>query len=240
MSHPNKWRNRLLIAMPMGELGYGRYAQHLLSGDVQHLGWHVDHRKVHPTPSGAYIQDTHNSVIEAALQRKDWDRLLWMEHDHEFPEDVLERHAQQTEPIVAGLYYGRNVQDPQPILYDWNEDRTAITRWQPWQVAKLVESPGLHKADCVPMGCTSIRRDVLEDWPEHIPFYAVATGKAKTAGIMGDDVWFCRHAQDQGHSIWIDSRIKCTHFGLVPLNESVYVGWVEKMKREGKTEAVKV
>lgn len=239
MSHPTHWPNRLMIIIPCGEYGPSRFWQRLMT--VQNIGWHIDAGMV-MTTGGAYIQDAHNKAVADALKNPNWDRLVWLEYDHEFPYELLEHIARwpREKPIIAGMYVSRNIELPLPVVYNWRNDRTSIESLQPYEIAPLLENRGLHRVDVVPMGCTSIRRDVFEEWPDHIPYYAVATSKQPSGGIMGDDVWFCRNAQDQGHEIYVDSGLEVAHLGLVPVNFSVYAGWVAKMKREGKTSKIEV
>ena len=52
---------------------------------------------------------------------------------------------------------------------------------------------------------------------------------------MSDDVWFCRHAQEQGYPIKVDSRIIAKHWGFVGIDQRMYISWFNAMKREGKT-----
>lgn len=234
MSHPATWANRTMVCIPTGELAYTAFWRRLLT--LKHLGWHIDNDLLMVYDTPAYVQDSHNKLVEAALKVPGWTRLLWLEHDHFFPVDLLQHMASYEEPIVGGMYFSRSVENPSPVVYEWaDEERTKLAPYQPWQIGDMLREPGLHKVDVVPMGCTSIRRDVLEGWPEEIPWYSVATAQRKTGGIMGDDVWFCRHSQDQGYDIFVDSRLQIDHLTLVPYNLSVYNAWVGKMKREGKT-----
>lgn len=221
-----------MIAIPCAELAYATFWQRLLT--LKHIGWHIDQGLL-VSVNHAYIQDAHNKIVDDVLKGPGWSRLLWLEHDHYFPTDLLEHVAHYTEPVVSGMYFSRNVEQPTPVVYKWtNEERTAMESYQPWEISDMLKNPGLHKVGVVPMGCTSIRRDVLEEWPKETPCYAVSTARAKDGGIMGDDVWFCRNAQEQGRDVYVDSRLQIAHLTLVPINVSLYDAWVGKMKREGK------
>ena len=117
----------------------------------------------------------------------------------------------------------------------WNTGSTAIGRLQPFQMAPILENRGLYEVDVVPMGCTAIRRDVFENWPKDLPFYSAPTSP-KNGKVMSDDVFFCRHAQDQGYKIKVDSRIIAKHHALVGVDDRFYVSWIKQMRKEGKTE----
>lgn len=233
---PLTWRNRIMIAIPLGELGYQRFWQ-MLMGQLRHLGWHMDQSLV-VSNSGQYLPGSHNKIIAQALKRDDWDYMLFLEHDHEFPANLLELVGEYTEPIVGGLYFNRVPEDPQPVVYRWNPDRTAIRRLQPWEMYKLFDERRLHEVDVVPMGCTAVRRDVLETWPEEVPWFHAPGANARDTDQMSDDVWFCRHAQDFGWRIYCDSRVIAKHYGLVAFDERYYIAWVNREKDLGRTKVV--
>lgn len=233
---PMLWPNRIMIAIPLGELGYSRFWQ-MLMAQVKHLGWHMDQSLI-VSNSGQYLPGAHNKMIAECLKRDDWDYMLWLEHDHEFPSNLLELVGHYTDPIVGGLYFNRVPEDPQPVVYNWNADRTAIRRLQPYEMYKLLEKPGLHTVDVVPMGCTAVRRDVLETWPNELPWFHAPGGQRRDTDQMSDDVWFCRQAQELGWPIKVDSRIIAKHYGLVAFDAGYYIAWVNKLKADGKTSPI--
>lgn len=235
---PELWEQRLMIGILLGELGYSRFWQ-MLMGSVKWFGWHLDKSLV-VTNSGQLISDSHNKVLKESLERDDWDRFLWLEHDHQFPTDLLEVVSTHTDPIVGALYFNRVPEDPQPVAYMWNHDRTAIKRLQPFQLAPMLEEGkrGCYDVDVVPMGCTSIRRDVLEQWPEDLPWYHMPAANVRATSQMSDDVWFCRQAQEQGWRIKLDTRIIADHLGLFPFNLSVYLAWIRQQKERGNVKPV--
>ncbi len=229
---PMLWKNKLVIAIPCGELGYARFWQHLMT--VQWVGWHMDHNRI-VTSSGQYIHDAHNAIIADVLTKDDWNYLVFLEHDHVFPSDMLVHIGQEyTDAIVGGLYFNRVPEDPQPVVYNWNTARTSLSRLQPYQMAPILEKPGFHEVDVVPMGVTAIRRDVLENWPKGVPYFAAPTSP-HNGKSMSDDVWFCRQAQEQGYRVVVDSKLIAKHLGLVPFDERFYVAWVKSMAEQGKT-----
>jgi len=230
---PVTWKNRVMICAPLAELGYTFFWQ-MLVGQVRHVGWHIDNSLL-MTNSGQYLPDAHNSMVKACLEIPGWNYLLWMEHDHSYPSNLLELIGEEyTDPVISGLYFNRVIEDPQPVIYNWNPQRTAIGRLQPYQMAPILEKRGLYEVDVVPMGCTAIRRDVFENWPKDIPFYAAPTSP-KNGRVMSDDVWFCRHAQDQGYKIKVDSRIIAKHYSLVGVDDRFYVSWIKQLRKEGNT-----
>jgi hypothetical protein len=103
----------------------------------------------------------------------------------------------------------------------------------------------------VPLGCTTIRRDVLESWPAEQPFFSSFSfppgrkgewTKKITPATISHDVFFCRIAQDHGWSIWLDTSLRVKHLTLVPIDDGYFInwynqaGWRKMAERSGLTE----
>jgi hypothetical protein len=74
------------------------------------------------TMGGIYLPDAHNKMIQWALKRRDWDALVWLEHDHTFPPHMVDRVAHYSDAVdIAGLlYFGRDAVNPWPMTGTWN------------------------------------------------------------------------------------------------------------------------
>src|SRR5207245_2879169 len=143
---------------------------------------------------------------------------------HEFPADVFRRHARYREPVVSGIYVLRDLNSPIPVMYNWDGARANALPPSPAEVKHMLDNPGLHPVDVVPMGCTSLRRDVLEEWPAEQPRFNSFTNPR--GATMSDDVWFCRIAQDNGWSIHIDTSLQVSHLiNNIALGVPHFVRW---------------
>jgi hypothetical protein len=83
-------------------------------------------------------------------------------------------------------------------------------------VKTMMEKPALYRCALVGLGCTSIARHVLEEWPEDLPTFAnecdlSGTYIEETAGEVSHDIYFCREALKQDRQVWIDTSIVCRH-----------------------------
>jgi hypothetical protein len=225
----------LLVAIPVSELSYTMFWQKLCAN--RDFGYLVSQGRL-MTIAGAYVHGSHNAMTKEALGDKvpPWKRLLWLEYDHEFPEDVFRRHAAYKEPVVSGLYCLRNIAEPLPVFYNWDAARHNALHLDAARVAEMLEKRGLYEVDVVPMGCTSVRRDVLEQWPSDQPFYSSFTNPR--GATMSDDVWFCRIAQDAGWSIYIDTSLRVKHITQVPIDDSYFISWWNQIGSKRAIEAV--
>jgi len=190
---------------------------------VNGYGWFV-HRGLWNSQSGAYIHDNHTKLVKDALKVPGWNRLLFLEDDHEFADDMLYKHAHYTQPVVSGLYVLRSVDNPMPVFFEWDTGRHNAVHPSKERMKCMLENRGLHEVDVVPMGCTSIRRDVLENWPAEVPMFFSPINPANGA-TMSDDVWFCRKAQEQGYQIYVDTSNRVAHYALFPLDDTYFIRW---------------
>ncbi len=147
----------------------------------------------------SYTYANHLEVIEA-------DMIL--------PRDALLKHALHTDDIVGSVY----VQHAPPfhINAQWR-DPEGTRRWghptaESWR--EMLGKEALWECDVVGLGCTSIARKVIEDWPaDQLMFWNDYSrddaGDPTTLGEVSHDVWFCTHARDLGYKVYIDTSIRC-------------------------------
>jgi len=106
--------NRLLWGIPLTEHLFSAYFRKWLD------------LKINPdrvmTMGGIYLPDAHNKMAEWAIERRDWDALVWLEHDHTFPPQMIARLESYSDDvdIASFLYFGRNAIDPWPMAGMWN------------------------------------------------------------------------------------------------------------------------
>jgi hypothetical protein len=211
----------LVVGIALGELGYSEFWAALMKNrDFGYL-WYTGRVNAY---TGGYVHGNHNRAVRDALRSQNWKRLLLLEHDHEFPDDTFRRHALYTDPVVAGTYVLRDVEEPLPVFYNWDAERTNVVRpTSATMKGMLIDQPGLYPMDIVPMGCTSIRRDVLTGWPEEYPYFSSYSNAA--GSTISDDVWFCRIAQDNGWKMYVDTSLHVKHYAKVPLDVSYFIRW---------------
>lgn len=222
---PHTWPQRLIICIPLAELGYGRFPADL--SNIEGFGWFDWKDRVY-FHSGGYIHGAHNNLLKEILKRKDWDRVVLLEHDHIFPADTLWRHAHYTEAIVTATYVLRDIQEPLPVFYNWDAQRHNALHPNAAEVKHMLDNPGLHEVDVVPLGCTSIKREVFETWPDDQPMFNSFTNPR--GATMSDDVWFCRIAQDNGWQPYVDTSHQIQHLTLVPLGVPTFVSWFNQVR----------
>lgn len=130
--------------------------------------------------------------------------VLFIDDDMIVPPNGLMRLLSHKEPIVGGLYFGR--QPPHlPIAYRHIKDN----QWIP--ITKF--GAGLQEVDAIGFGFILVERTVLEKMQR--PWF-------EFSDRMGEDMYFCEQAKKLGYRILLDADIKCKHLSTVEIGEEHY------------------
>lgn len=219
-------KNRLRFCMPLaGEFAYSR----LITGSViGNDAARKDHRvaglldlgiprdRIHTT-AGVYLPEAHNGMVKILLEHRDWDGVVWIEHDHQFDWNFVERleSYEPDKPVVGVRYYTRDLTDPRMMVANFiNRDDPALSDppygiqyLKPTDVLKLLAAPGIYPMDFVPHGMTFVRREVYESIPA--PWYQAGDKKE-----LGDDVFFCALVRRHGFQVYVDTVPYAGHLTL--------------------------
>lgn len=207
-------RKRLIVGMPMGDMIYPEFFTAFLGikrGGIEFL-----------TAGAMMIHVAHNHLIKEALKRQGWDYLVFLETDHIMPPNFLERISYYDAPVVGATYFLRDAPHSPcvhvPIEEFVNSDRVWSGHWKagestvpsPSHIHGWLQRNQLFRVLAVGMGCTAIRRDVLEEWPKDEPWFAMPL---EGGSPMTDDIYFCRRASQLGHEIYLDAGMPIGHIG---------------------------
>ena len=169
---------------------------------------------------GMEVGEAYNTTIEHILQHptfKDWEYLLFMEHDNVPPPDGYVRLVKQMEAhpelaAISGLYWTKGEAGVPQIWGDVN-DPVVNFRPQPPRTGQLVECYGIGQ------GFALYRLSMFKDAKLRKPWF-------KTLGGIGDegsgtqDLYFWTDARKHGHRCAVDCSILVGH-----LDSSTGVVW---------------
>lgn len=231
----------IAIGVPLVEVVYARFMEAWADMEL-------------PPPSvvprkfviGSVVHDAHNKIVEWFLEETDKARLLLLEHDHRFPRNLLDRVDNYTDPVVGSMYYLR-YEPFRPCCFVpnpyWGEDKQnlfndpEIWKGEGWEGNRITtiwpsleeqfhKDGGLQRVSVVGMGCTSIRRDVLERWPAGKPYFLE---RHDDGSPTTDDVYFCRNAQRHGYGVYLDSGVEVPHMALTEVTRETYRANLRRM-----------
>lgn len=157
--------------------------------------------------NGVYLTAAMVELVKAASQDDSWERLLVIEQDMILPKDVLKLHANHKEPIVGSIYFRHSL--PHDPIFGFTNNQGTFDLPDRSVVEALLRKPRNIQVGAVGMGCTSIRRDVLDSWPSDEPMFTFGMKKGNIE--ISHDFWFCMKAKERGFDTYLDSGILCGH-----------------------------
>jgi len=183
------------------------------------------------------------NLLNPELHAQDWERIVVIEADMILPKTALIKHALHTDDIVGSVY----VQHSPPFLINaqW-QAADGSRRWghpTPESWRPMLSKEALYKCDVVGLGCTSIARRVIDEWPSDVlmfwnDFSPIDKDDPTTIGEVSHDVWFCTHARDLGFQVWIDTSIRCAQLTEGQVTIANYVAYHEEAFRKPSKAAV--
>ena len=142
-----------------------------------------------------------------------------------FPQDMVGRLLAHDKEIVAANCARRRMPTgPTAQNYDENGKRQAVYT--------MPESTGLEEVGSIGTGIMLIKREVFEGMSE--PWFDMPW--QSTRGYMGEDVFFCKKAQELGYKVYIDHDVskEIGHIGTFEFRHDHT--WIvkEEMEKEAK------
>jgi len=133
----------------------------------------------------------------------DADYLLTIDDDHVFAHDALERLIAHDLDVVGALAFLRNEDNSSgltPSMYKRGRDHPpGYTRHDDWKLGELVE------VDAMGMAFVLIKRRVLEAFKH--PWWWLGSLEEP----LGEDIYFCRKAQEAGFKLYVDTSLEVPH-----------------------------
>lgn len=147
---------------------------------------------------GSVIPDLRMNLAYDSL---DSDYILWLDSDMHFPSYTFEKLKSHNKDIVAATYSTRF--KPQRSVAFMDQDNINL---------RLEQQHGLHEVFAVGMGCMLIKTEILKNISE--PWFKFEWNTT-TKTYSGEDIFFCKIANDCGYKIFVDSDLsnELAHYG---------------------------
>jgi len=190
-----------------------RVINHLLTSDKYEL--------ILEYPANKPITFNRNEIVKRFLSTNA-DYLLMIDDDIVPPLNILNL-ADFQKPITSGLCFAYQLGMIVPLGLIRRADGE-------YHMPDFKGNEGLMKIDSVGTGCIMIRRDVLENpwWMENGGWFKNEYDKTGYK-VEGNDLAFCRKAQDLGFDIYCHVDYPCSH--IVPMDlKWIYASLLEKGK----------
>ena len=209
MKNTQRPRKKTMIAVPAMDMCHTLFAKCL-------YGLQTDPGTPASFALGSLIYDARNQLAVEAIQRG-VDRVLFLDSDMLFNNDLLERLQEDMDQTGAGVVCGLFVtrKPPiEPVIYsvldmERADDMIRIRR----EIYTDYPKDSLFEIQACGFGAVLVSvklfRTILEK--EGLPFSPLPG--------LGEDVSFCFRARQLGSKIYCDSRVKLQHLGLYPFGE---------------------
>ena len=192
-----------------------------------------------PCPMGLIVADGYrtdharNLLIKEAI-KGDWDYILFLDDDNPVPKDTVVKLLEDDKDIVAVpiLTRRKDKEKGHWLCAFYSQYFNELRFYFP--IEEFRDEGYLHRVDAVGMGCTLIKRKVIdklyERYKNYIFEFTVTNLKEpiklddRTIGArrMSEDLEFSERATDAGFEIWLDTRIRPIHLG-----EPTRIQWSE-------------
>jgi len=145
---------------------------------------------------GTIIQNQRADLCLDAM-REGCSHILFIDSDMTFPQDMVQRLLKHDVDIVAANCARRRMPTgPTAQNYDENGVRQLVYT--------MLDSTGLEEVGSIGTGIMLIKKEVFQNMSE--PWFDMPWQVVKR-GYMGEDVFFCKKAQELGFKVYIDHDV---------------------------------
>lgn len=171
-----------------------------------------------------------NAVVKYFLEKTKHTYLLFIDSDT-VPFDNPLTLVKRDVDVVGGVYPMWRIDH-----FEW----LAMNEMPDGQYKTVPTRKGLVEVDGLGMGCTLIKRKVLE--AIEAPFADLIRPNGTRS--LGHDYYFCKKAKEKGFRVYADWEVLCDHVKLVPLMTMVkalktaYDQGIKEGKKQNLTEDI--
>ncbi len=151
-----------------------------------------------------YAVDVNRNIIAKYAQENGFEAILWVDSDTILPKDTLTQFVEHDKDIVAGVYSYKVLGNKEVVAKRFQDETRE--EYDNLTIKEIKESSGLVEVDGVGFGCVLTKTSVFDKVP--FPWFIYTQD-------MGEDIFFCRKAQNEGYKLWLDTDVICGHIGTI-------------------------
>lgn len=166
-------------------------------------------------PMNNYPHDSARNFCVEHFLKTDMTHLLFIDSDVVPPDDAIEQLIAADQPFITGLYPSMRQTPQGEIAKVFNAFVYADDGNGNYGLVPIVGAEGgIAPIDRAGAGCLLITREVIEKVGQ--PWFKF---QYRENGIMyfGEDIDFCKKAQDAGYQLYAHAGVKCHHFKIIML-----------------------
>ena len=152
----------------------------------------------------SYSVDVGRNIIAKYAQENGFDYILWVDSDMIIPRNTLVKLLSHDKDVVSGVYSYKVLNNDEVVAKKFmDEERTDYGNLK---IKAIQNSSGLIEVDGFGFGCVLTKVSMFDKIP--FPWFIYTQD-------MGEDIFFCRKAQNEGYKLWLDTDVICGHIGSV-------------------------
>ena len=152
----------------------------------------------------SYSVDVGRNIIAKYAQENGFDYIMWVDSDMILPKNTLVRLLSHDKDIVAGVYSYKVLGNKEVVAKRFQDETRE--EYDNLTIKEIKESSGLIEVDGFGFGCVLTKVSVFNKIP--YPWFIYTQE-------MGEDIFFCRKAQNEEYKLWLDSDVICGHIGQI-------------------------
>ena len=152
----------------------------------------------------SYSVDVGRNIIAKYAQENGFDYIMWVDSDMILPKNTLVRLLSHDKDIVAGAYSYKVLGNKEVVAKRFQDEERE--EYDNLTIKEIKESSGLIEVDGFGFGCVLTKVSVFNKIP--YPWFIYTQE-------MGEDIFFCRKAQNEEYKLWLDTDVICGHIGTI-------------------------
>ena len=152
----------------------------------------------------SYSVDVGRNIIAKYAQENEFDYIMWVDSDMILPKNTLVRLLSHDKDIVAGVYSYKVLGNKEVVAKRFQDETRE--EYDNLTIKEIKESSGLIEVDGFGFGCVLTKTSMFDKIP--FPWFIYTQD-------MGEDIFFCRKAQNEGYKLWLDTDVICGHIGQI-------------------------
>jgi len=215
---------KVVFAHPVGESVSSLFMTSLvglLVHDAHNARRIIDGGGQMANPSGVNITNARNEIVRTFLEQHDAEWLWWIDTDHTFTPDILERliaTAGDEHKMVGALAFrwSKLSRSASPTLYGFKDDK----------IVQFMDYPPDTVVPCITgTGCLLTHRSVYEAMADKFPApYEWFREEAFYGQPVGEDITFALRAMTLGFEQVVDTSIVVGHDKGIVVDEEYFRG----------------
>jgi hypothetical protein len=152
----------------------------------------------------SYSVDVGRNIIAKYAQENGFDYIMWVDSDMILPKNTLVRLLSHDKDIVSGVYSYKVLGNKEVVAKRFQDETRE--EYDNLTIKEIKESSGLIEVDGFGFGCVLTKTSMFDKIP--YPWFIYTQE-------MGEDIFFCRKAQNEGYKLWLDTDVICGHIGQI-------------------------